>query len=146
MNPSHDHRVGQWMEFPAAGQSMGRHWRHASRLLGELVPVAPVRWADVIIYEIHGRSIAHRVVRIYIRYGQRFLVTKGDGSLFPDRLPVRVDEVRAVVRAVTINQRLQLVDQGLFRGLNRIHAMWGWCLSWIWRPLMSAEGNRPVAE
>lgn len=90
----------------AEGISMGPAWSEDALLVTRPPSrFRPVRRGDVVVYELGGGLIAHRVVRIRrTRAGIRY-PTQGDGSWSPDEIEIGPDAIRGIVVAVMMNGR-----------------------------------------
>jgi len=124
-------------EFPASGMSMGTRWRRVD----SIVTIPPdrqlPRWSNIIVYQTPDGLVAHRIVRCIKKDGKRWWITKGDGFLAPDRIPVDDNDVLGVAVAVRTATDLISLDttseniRGMFHGLiGRITLL-------IWPPLWS---------
>ncbi|MCB1069305.1 MAG: hypothetical protein H7A43_10035 [Verrucomicrobia bacterium] len=85
----------------AKGISMGSVWGPSALLgvrpvvAGEVVPLG-----SVLVFELGGHVIAHRVIRRMRKDASLIYITQGDGYGRPDALPVPEGAVRGVVEWV----------------------------------------------
>ena len=104
---------------------MGPTWG-PDALLGvrPLKPCEPASLGDVIVYELAGGVLAHRVIVRRRTPEGRVYITQGDASWQPDQLPVPESAVRGVVVLVSRSAREFRLDG--WRGAIEKKWRWGW--------------------
>jgi len=109
----------------AHGVSMGPAWG-PDALLGvrPLSPLKPPSRGDVIVYELGGGVLAHRVISWRRTPEGRVYITQGDASWRPDILPVPEVAVHGVVVRVSRSAREFRLDR--WRGTFEKKLRWGW--------------------
>ena len=109
----------------AQGVSMGPAWG-PDALLGvrPLNPSAPPSLGDVIVYELAGGVLAHRVVGRRRTPEGRVYITQGDARWRPDQLSVPESAVRGVVVRVSLSAMEFRLDG--WRGTVEKKLRWGW--------------------
>ena len=100
----------------------------------ESVQPEDVRVGDLVVFAYEGKLVAHRVIGLNLRYGERSFTTKGDFLPFPDA-EVEGKEIVGRVVAIKKGTRIVRLDRGCWRVINRVVA----CLSpwsrWVVGPL-----------
>jgi signal peptidase I len=93
-------RIG--FEAKVWGTSMAPNIDHGDRILVESVPLEAIAPADVIVYRgEHGRSVAHRLVRVENRGDETVLVTRSDA---PGALEERVASSQVIGRVIGVER------------------------------------------
>jgi len=133
--------VHGYIELPARGISMGRTWRGATSLSIVVHDRETSLWGHVLVYKTPAGLVAHRAVRSISRNGERWWITKGDGFLTPDRLPVNDVSVIGVVDAMKKNEHIYKIDAGWHRCTGLWHAVLGYAGSLLWRPIWTQPDN-----
>jgi len=124
-----------YIELPARGISMGRTWRRATSLSIVVHDRQLSLWGRVLVYKTTSGLVAHRAVRSITRNGRRWWITKGDGFLTPDRVPVDEESVIGVVDAIHRNRLTHKIDSGWLRCVGWLHAVLGYAGSLYWTPI-----------
>ena len=60
---------------------------------------------DIVVYELDGNWIVHRIVEIQEpddTHAERYFVMQGDANIYPDRSPVRYEQMRGIWRGECI--------------------------------------------
>ncbi len=128
-----------WVEWPAVGASMGRRWRTVGTLLVRPAGMDAIRWGDVVVAGIGDRRVAHRAVRrIVMKNGEPGWITKGDGSVFPDRWVIDGTSIQGIVEAVRHRDGAVII---LRRRYGLLPVVTGWMLSWLWRPVEANQAS-----
>lgn len=121
--------------LPARGISMGGKWAHADALVLEVWDRRKSPVGRVAVYRAGSGLVAHRIVRGAMREGKRWFITKGDGAITPDRIPIREDAVVGLVTAYRQGERI-IALKGLNAGLcAAVHLVIGFTGSFVWRPI-----------
>lgn len=124
----------------AKGISMGPIWGPEALLgvrpvvVGEVAPLG-----SVLVFELGGHVIAHRVIRRVRKGAGLIYITQGDGYWRPDALPVPEDAVRGVVAWVESGGKTLYPDRWFRRWLG-----WGWLRIKAVAALCSPWGKKSV--
>ena len=116
--------IGGLTIWKLSGLSMGTAWGPEA-LLGvrTVSPGDPPSRGDVIVYEMAGVVVAHRMITRMRKGDEWVYITQGDARWHPDQIPVPESCVRGVVVRVWRDRREIRLDG--WRGMMSNRLRWG---------------------
>ena len=130
---------GGEVPLKAAGLSMGRTLLHGDWVLVRQVAPTDIRTGDIVIQRLPNVFVAHRVIRIWADHDGRYVLTKGDGLVPPDR-PLCDKDIVARVHGIRRGSTEVRFDTRRGRLVARLLA---WYSMTAWRVARGLRSSKP---